>query len=88
MAVNTQTVSSASDTLARRRQANSTLLMRRQAEVFAKLPQIEDTGYQITSLGVEFTRAKLAKNEELATKLKEQMLDLQQKKQDLLYRNF
>ena len=87
MAVNTQTVSSANDTLAKRRQINSTLLLRRQAEVFAKIPQIEDIGYQITALGVDFTRAKLAKNEDGAAQFKQQMLDLKQKKQDLLVQN-
>ena len=87
MATNTQTVSNANDTLARRRQANGTLLMRRQQEVYAKLPQIEDMGYEITALGVDFTMAKLAKNEEGAAKIKQQMLDLEQQKKDLLIEN-
>ncbi len=87
MAVNTQTVSNANDTLARRRQANSALLMRRQKEVYSLLPQIEDMGYQITSLGAEFTMAKLAKNEEQANKLKQQMIDIQQNIRQLLVDN-
>ena len=87
MATNTQTVSSANDTLARRRQANSTLLLRRQQEVYAKLPQIEDMMYQITALGADFTMAKLAKNEEGAAALRQQMLDIQQQRREMLVEN-
>lgn len=87
MAINTQTVSNANDTLARRRQANSVLLMRRQKEVYAILPQIEDMGYEITSLGVDYTMAKLAKNDDRAAQLKQQMLDIEQKKKTLLLEN-
>ena len=87
MATNTQTVSNANDTLARRRQANTSLFMRRQQEVYAKLPQIEDMGYEITALGVDFTMAKLAKNEDGAAKIKQQMLDLEQQKKHLLIEN-
>ena len=87
MATNTQTVSNASDTLARRRQANTTLLLRRQQEVYAKLPQIEDIGYEITALGADFTMARLAKNEERAAQLKQQMKDLEQQKKTLLVEN-
>lgn len=87
MATNTQTVSNANDTLARRRQANSVLMMRRQKEVYAKLPQIENMGYEITSLGVDYTMAKLAKNEERAAQLKQQMLEIEQNKKNLLVEN-
>ena len=87
MATNTQTVSNANDTLARRRQANSTLLLRRQQEVYAKLPQIEDMMYQITALGADFTMAKLAKNEEGAAALRQQMLDIQQQRREMLVEN-
>ena len=87
MATNTQTVSSANDTLARRRQANTNLFMRRQQEVFAKLPQIEDMGYEITALGADFAMAKMAKNEERAAQLKQQMLELEQNKKTMLVEN-
>ena len=87
MATNTQTVSNANDTLARRRQANTTLLMHRQQEVYAKLPQIEDMGYEITALGADFTLARLAKNEERAAQLKQQMSALEQQRKALLVEN-
>ena len=87
MATNTQTVSSANDTLARRRQANANLFMRRQQEVFAKLPQIEDMGYEITALGADFAMAKISKNEEKAAQLKQQMLELEQNKRTILVEN-
>lgn len=87
MATNTQTVSIANDTLAKRRQANTTLLMRRQQEVFAKLPRIEDIGYEITAIGADFTMARLAKNEERAVQLKQQMAELEQQRKTLLVEN-
>ncbi|MBQ7815979.1 MAG: ATP-binding protein [Oscillospiraceae bacterium] len=87
MAVNTENISNANDTLARRRQANTSLMMRRQQEVYAKVPRIEDIGYEITSLGVDFTMAKLAKNEEQAARIKQQMYLLEKTRKDLLVQN-
>ena len=69
MAVNTENISLANDTLARRRQQNSTTLMRRQQEVFALVPEVEEMGYEITSLGAKYTMARLAKNADKATQL-------------------
>ena len=87
MAATTENISLANDTLARRRQINSTTLMRRQQEVFALVPEIEEIGYQITSLGAGFTMANLAKNTDRAKEIKAEMETLQQKKQDLLVQN-
>lgn len=82
MAVNTQTISGANDTLSRRRQINTTLLMQRQQQVFALVPMVEQLGFDITNLGIDYTMAKMAKNEEKAAGIKEKMhaLDAQRKK--------
>ncbi len=87
MAVNTENISLANDTLARRRQQNSTTLLRRQAEVFALVPEIEEIGYEITSLGAKYTMATLAKNAEKAAEIKAEMETLQQKQKALLLQN-
>ena len=84
MATNTENITSASDTLARRRQINSTIMMRRQQEVFSLAPEIEELGYQMTGLGVDYAMAKIAKNEEKATEKKAEMVAVQQKRKDLL----
>ena len=84
MAVNTENITNASDTLARRRQVNTTILMRRQQEVYALAPEIEELGYQMTGLGVDYTMARLAKNEEKAAEKKSEMVAIQQKRKDML----
>ena len=87
MAINTENVANANDTLARRRQINTTIQLRRQEEVYSRVPEIEDLGYQMTSLGVDFTMAKLAKQEEKAAEIKRQMVALQDKRRQLLVQN-
>ena len=87
MAVNTENISLANDTLARRRQANSVALMRRQQEVFAVVPEVEEIGYQITSLGANYTMANLTKNAGKAAALKAEMEALMLKKKALLCEN-
>ena len=87
MAVNTENISLANDTLARRRQQNSTTLMRRQQEVFALVPEIEEMGYEITSLGAKYTMARLTKNADKTAELKADMEALQKKQKDLLIQN-
>lgn len=84
MAINTENISNANDTLARRRQTNSAILMRRQEEVYSIVPEIEDLGYEMTGLGVDFTMAKLAKNDEKAAEYKAKMLETEQKRKNLL----
>ena len=87
MAVNTDNISLANDTLARRRQINTTTLMRRQQEVFAIVPEVEELGYQLTSLGATYTMANLTKNAEKAAEIKAEMEAVNQKKKDLLVQN-
>ncbi|MBE6878086.1 MAG: hypothetical protein E7488_02835 [Ruminococcaceae bacterium] len=84
MATSTENISLANDTLARRRQQNSTIMMHRQAEVFALVPEIEEIGYEITSLGAKYTMATLAKNAERAAEIKQKMTALQDKQTNLL----
>ena len=87
MAINTENVANANDTLARRRQINTTIQLRRQEEVYSRVPEIEELGYHITSLGVDYTMAKLAKKEEKAAEIKQQMVDLDEKRKQLLVQN-
>ena len=87
MAVTTDNISLANDTLARRRQRNSSTLMRRQQEVFSLVPEIEEIGFEITSLGASYTMANLTKNADKAAELKAKMEALQQKRKDLLVQN-
>lgn len=87
MATSTENISLANDTLARRRQQNSTTLMRRQQEVFAIVPEIEEIGYEITSVGAKYTMAKLTKNADKAEELKAEMEALSKKQKDLLVQN-
>ena len=87
MAVNTENMSLANDTLARRRQRNSATLIHRQKEVFDLVPQIEEMGYEITSLGAKYTMATLAKNADKAVEIKAEMAMLKQKQQDMLVEN-
>lgn len=84
MAINTENVSNANDTLARRRQINTTTQLRRQEEVYSRLPEIEELGYRITSLGVDYTMAKLAKSEENAALIKQQMYELDKERKQML----
>ena len=87
MATSTENISLANDTLARRRQKNSTAMMRRQQEVFALVPEIEDLGYEITSLGAKYTMANLTKNADKAAELKTEMKRLHQQQKTLLVQN-
>ncbi|MBE6887996.1 MAG: hypothetical protein E7484_06235 [Ruminococcaceae bacterium] len=87
MAINTENVANANDTLARRRQINTTIQLRRQEEVYSRLPEIEELGYQMTSLGVDFTMAKLAKQEQKAAEIKQHMVAVQEKRKQLLTDN-
>ena len=87
MAVNTENTARATDTLARRRQVNTTIQLHRQEEVYSRVPEIEQLGYEMTGLGVDYTMAKLAKNEEKAAEIKQQMILLDQKKKSLLIQN-
>ena len=87
MAINTENISNANDTLARRRQVNATIQMRRQEEVYSRIPEIEDMGYQLTGLGVDYTMANLAKKPEKAAEIKQQMLAVDQQRKDLLVKN-
>ena len=87
MAVTTDNISLANDTLARRRQRNSSTLMRRQQEVFSLVPEIEEIGFEITSLGASYTMANLTKNADKAAELKAKMEALHQKRKDLLVQN-
>ncbi len=87
MALKTETISGANDTLAKRRQMNNSKTLMRKKEVLSVIPEIEDIGYEITSIGASYTMAKLAKNDDYAKELKQQMEDLQQKRNDLLVQN-
>lgn len=87
MAINTENISNANDTLARRRQINATIQMRREQEVYSRVPEIEDLGYELTALGVDYTMANLAKKPEKAAEIKQQMLAVQNKKKQLLVEN-
>lgn len=87
MALNTETISGANDTLSKRRQINTSKMLKRQKEVYSIIPEIEDIGYEITATGASYTMAKLAKNEEQAQILKKQMEDLQLKRNNLLVEN-
>ena len=87
MAINTENVANANDTLARRRQINTTIQLRRQEEVYSRVPEIEELGYEITSLGVDYTMARLAKSDEKASEIKQQMVALDSKRKQLLTEN-
>lgn len=87
MATKTENIASANDTLARRRQINTTIQLRRQEEVFSAVPEIEELGYEITAMGVDYAMAKLAKNEERATQLRSQMVETENKRKKLLAEN-
>ncbi len=87
MASNTQTVSKANDTLAKRRQTNNALLELHKQNVYKKLPNIDNIAYEINSLGAEYTMAMLAKNNQYAKEIKQRMYDLEQKRRDLLLEN-
>ena len=87
MIVNPSTISSANDTLSRRRQISASQLLKRQREVYSVAPEIEDIGYEITACGAEFTMANLAKQPQRAQQLKEQMKQLEEKRKALLVKN-
>ena len=78
MAVSTQTISGANDTLSKRRQINATTLLKRKQEVFALAPEIEELGYEISALGASFTMANLAKQPQKAAEYKQKMAQKQQ----------
>lgn len=87
MSTTTQPVASANDTLAKRRQANANILLKRKQDVFSIIPEIENIGYEITSLGAQYTMANLSKNFNRADEIKLQMQQLENKKRQILIKN-
>lgn len=87
MIVSPTSITGATDTLNKRRQINATQLIKRQREVFTALPQIEEIGYEISSLGASYAIANLAKQPEKANEIKEQMKSLEAKQKEILKEN-
>ncbi|MEG2081868.1 MAG: ATP-binding protein [Oscillospiraceae bacterium] len=80
-------VTGAADTLNKRRQITAVQLMKRQQQVYKLVPEIEELGFEITSLGASYAMANLAKHPEKALEIKAQMNTLEQRKKQLLKDN-
>ncbi|MEG2928479.1 MAG: ATP-binding protein [Oscillospiraceae bacterium] len=84
MIVSPTSVTGATDTLNKRRQITAVQLMKRQQQVYKLVPEIEEIGFEITSLGASYAMANLAKQTEKALEIKTEMKALETRKKQLL----